>query len=578
MPLTLTIRNAGSLDNGSPRSIVLDKRGALIGRAATSDWCLPDPSLHISSRHCEIKFVDGRYELHDISTNGTFLQGHSARLAGPHTINAGEVFVIGPFEIAAALDEAAAAAAQAASAAPPVPEWKGWAAGSGEAAAPISESAWDRRPAGAAITGSGAMSQAWTPPSASSPAASSWGAAPPPASPSAPASSSASSGWGAPASDPASQPVPTPSATASAWGAAPSSVPPASASWGAPAPAPGPAPVPENPGWGSPPPASPAPSSGWGSPSVEPPAASGWGVSTPSPAARPEASPSTWDVAAPAPVQGPSAWSSPATPPPPPSGEDIWGKFNASNVVDWARGGFGKPAAPTPAPLTPGPVPSPVPNAAPNAVSGATAPIAQVPVPAPGAPSGGGIVPLAQGLELTPERLKQGEAETLSLAGNLLRRLISGLVVMLEARARAKSQLGAQGTSLEFAGNNPLKFARTPDQALAQLLNTPERGFMGPEQAIEDAFKDLQAHQMATLAAMQGALRATLDRFSPKAIRARAESGGFLSKVLPGAKDAALWKAYEREFSGVAQGSDEAFMDVFAKEFRKAYEEAARRV
>ena len=172
-------------------------------------------------------------------------------------------------------------------------------------------------------------------------------------------------------------------------------------------------------------------------------------------------------------------------------------------------------------------------------------------------------------------QLKQGEAETLTQAGNLLRRLISGLVVMLEARARAKSQMGAQGTNLEFDGNNPLKFSRSPEQALAQLLNPPERGFMNSDRAIEDAYKDLQAHQMATLKAMQGALRATLDRFSPNAIRARAQDKGMLAKILPAARDAALWTAYEKEFSGVAHGSDEAFMDMFAKEFRRAYEEIA---
>jgi type VI secretion system protein ImpI/type VI secretion system protein len=75
---------------------------------------------------------------------------------------------------------------------------------------------------------------------------------------------------------------------------------------------------------------------------------------------------------------------------------------------------------------------------------------------------------------------------------------------------------------------------------------------------------------------MQGALRATLDRFSPDAIRKRAETRGILGRILPGARDAALWQAYQKEFGGVAQGSDEAFMDVFAKEFRKAYEDAAR--
>jgi predicted component of type VI protein secretion system len=82
---------------------------------------------------------------------------------------------------------------------------------------------------------------------------------------------------------------------------------------------------------------------------------------------------------------------------------------------------------------------------------------------------------------------------------------------------------------------------------------------------------------MATLKAMQGALRATLERFSPGVIRKRAEEKGLLERIIPAARNAALWQAYEKEFSGVAQGSDEAFMDVFAKEFRKAYEDQSRK-
>ena len=56
--------------------------------------------------------------------------------------------------------------------------------------------------------------------------------------------------------------------------------------------------------------------------------------------------------------------------------------------------------------------------------------------------------------------------------------------------------------------------------------------------------------------------------------RDRAETRGVLSKILPSARDAELWKAYEREFEGVARGSDEAFMDIFAKEFKTAYEKS----
>jgi type VI secretion system protein len=197
--------------------------------------------------------------------------------------------------------------------------------------------------------------------------------------------------------------------------------------------------------------------------------------------------------------------------------------------------------------------------------------------PTPATPSGGDadalLEQIAPLLGLTRSDLKEDWLRTLATMASLLRTLISGLVVMVEARARAKAQLGAQTTILQFDGNNPIKFARTPEQALLQLLNAPERGYLAAEQAIEESFVDLQSHQMATLRAMQGALRATLDRFSPKAIRARVEDKGLLSQILPGKRDAALWRAYEKEFSGVNHGSDEAFMEVFAREFRKAYEE-----
>ncbi len=161
-------------------------------------------------------------------------------------------------------------------------------------------------------------------------------------------------------------------------------------------------------------------------------------------------------------------------------------------------------------------------------------------------------------------------------AGALLKRLVSGLVVMVEARARAKAQMGAEATGLELEGNNPIKFARSPEQALARLLSPPEPGFMEADRAVEDAFLDLQSHQVATLRAIPGALRATLDRFSPGAIRRRAEAGAILSRIVPAFQDAALWRNYEREYVKVKNESDEAFMQVFSREFRRAYDRQLR--
>ena len=278
----------------------------------------------------------------------------------------------------------------------------------------------------------------------------------------------------------------------------------------------------------------------------------------------------------------------PATPAPaplPPGDDDIWNKFASSNSIDWKRGGFGAPAAaPAPAPPPAPPVAAPI-AAAPVVAPPIAAPAQPAPAPAPqpvaapaAAPvaSGGALEAFLTGAGMEREAITQDPAAALQQAGMLLRNLVAGMVVMLEARARAKSQMGAQGTGLEISGNNPLKFARSPEQALRHILNPAERGFMGADLAVEDGWRDLQAHQLATLKAMQGALRSTLERFSPKSIRGRAETRGMLEKILPGARDAALWKAYEREFSGVAFDSDEAFMDIFAKEFRKAYDEITR--
>ena len=320
-----------------------------------------------------------------------------------------------------------------------------------------------------------------------------------------------------------------------------------------------------------------------------------------------------WAQPAAAPAQAASGWSSPVTEPTgDPSAADVWGKLAEGNTVDWARGGFGTPA---PAPiLAPAPAKDPLglgggdiksgdtsgwgapaqaatvaPSGGANASWGtpasASAPAAAAPplaaslppAPSAAAPSTGGgeWAAFLESAGVTAADIKAAPREAMAGAGALLRRLTAGMVVMMEARARAKAQLGAQSTMLEFDGNNPLKFARSPEKALAQLLSAPERGFMPAERAVEDAFRDLQAHQMATLAAMQGALAATLARFSPQSIRDRAEMRGVLAKILPSARDAEMWKAYEREFEGVARGSDEAFMDIFAKEFKTAYEKSA---
>ena len=189
--------------------------------------------------------------------------------------------------------------------------------------------------------------------------------------------------------------------------------------------------------------------------------------------------------------------------------------------------------------------------------------------PANGVPGSGAGDALLSAAGLSRAQVEVGDAALIAAAGALLRQLVAGLVEQLAQRARAKADVGAEATQFALGAANPLK-TLPADRALAALLGG-KRGVMPPDRAVAEAFADLEAHQAATLAGMQEALAATLERFSPAAIRARAQDRGLVARVLPGAKEAALWNAYEREFDGVVKGSSDAFVELFASEFAKAY-------
>lgn len=102
MELVLTIENETTLPDGGPISVTIQgTRGIDIGRGQYLDWTLPDPSRFISSKHCEIRWHDGAYWLHDVSTNGTFIAGSDGRLKGPHKVRDGDRFSIGHYVIGA---------------------------------------------------------------------------------------------------------------------------------------------------------------------------------------------------------------------------------------------------------------------------------------------------------------------------------------------------------------------------------------------------------------------------------------------------------------------------------------------
>jgi type VI secretion system FHA domain protein len=250
------------------------------------------------------------------------------------------------------------------------------------------------------------------------------------------------------------------------------------------------------------------------------------------------------------------AVAAPATAPAPPPASDPWAMLSQVGAVAFAP-------VPTPAPAPAAPAP---PAAAP----------AEAAPPASPAPATDGLYErllAACGMERRDLGARRPEA-VVDTIGQLLRQTADGLFKLLEARTRVRHQfgVGAQVTSFQRTGNNPLKWTRSPDQALKQMIGDPGAGFLEGTQAVRGAFEDLQAHELAMMAAMQEAMQATIRRFAPETIRKRVSAKGWLKSVLPGSREATLWRAYETEFTALADESEAAYLDLFAKEFKRAYE------
>jgi type VI secretion system protein ImpI len=105
MSITLTIESVDSLPDGGPITYQARNRGFQIGRQQHLDWTLPDPSRHISGLHCEVRFEKGGYWLYDVSSNGTFLNGSSARMKSPYRLTTGDRLAIGRYIVSVTVDE-----------------------------------------------------------------------------------------------------------------------------------------------------------------------------------------------------------------------------------------------------------------------------------------------------------------------------------------------------------------------------------------------------------------------------------------------------------------------------------------
>ena len=507
-----------------------------IGRGSDNDWALRDPDRVLSKRHCLLAFRSGGWQLADLSANGTFLNRDADPVGpgAPRDLRDGDRLVLGSYEIEIRIVEEAA-----------------WQGGGGQSTGGRSE------------PGLGAAPSHFADPFGDDPFA-------PPRQNAASfqndpllGGARAQGGFGAPnvmlpddydplapdpqAPDPLDSPFrgPTQSDHAPALEQAfrtpvpPSSLnlddwdldlsPPASAGSTSGAPAP-PAPAPPAPP-GAPPGAS---------------VLDDWDIDLSAP---PSVAPVVAAVALPIAVP-------PAEPDEP---LDPFAEPERDAVAP-PRPPPGLPLAVAPPPAAPAALPVPPRSAA-------------APVPSPQV-AGDLMAAFLRGAGMQDVQPSDPVAAMEQL-GRAFRALVTGLRQALIARAAIKGEFRIEQTMIRARGNNPLKFSAGDDDALAALLGVGRRTDMAPADAIAEALGDMRLHELASMAAMQTAVRALVQRFDPAPLRAEGERAGGL---LGAQKRARAFELFEKLHGDTARALADDFDSVFGKAFARAYEQALREV
>jgi FHA domain-containing protein len=166
----------------------------------------------------------------------------------------------------------------------------------------------------------------------------------------------------------------------------------------------------------------------------------------------------------------------------------------------------------------------------------------------------------------------------MEIIGDLLATAIQGTLDLLAARGVVKREVKAEVTMIVARNNNPLKFLPDAQSALLQMFAQRIPGFMGPTEAMRDAYVDLRAHEVGMVAGMRAALAEVLERFGPAALEARITERGMLDPLFPSARRARLWERYVEMHDEISREAQDDFHTLFGKAFVTAYEEEIERV
>ncbi|RUU05917.1 type VI secretion system-associated FHA domain protein TagH [Mesorhizobium sp. USDA-HM6] len=179
---------------------------------------------------------------------------------------------------------------------------------------------------------------------------------------------------------------------------------------------------------------------------------------------------------------------------------------------------------------------------------------------------------IARAAGISPDLLQSRDPQEVAAEiGTVLRTTVEQLSLLLKARAAAKVLAkSANRTMIGAENNNPLKFVPGTDDILEIMFAKRRAGYLDAVHSVEDAFRDLKTHELATYAAMQAALSRLLDDLSPEAIAKKLPPASFSSKK------SQAWDALVATWRTMEEKHENGMLDVFLAYFSEAYAKAGK--
>lgn len=238
--------------------------------------------------------------------------------------------------------------------------------------------------------------------------------------------------------------------------------------------------------------------------------------------------------------------------------------------------GFAPPATAAVPGTPPGPPPAPAAVPLPPMPT-APPPVAALPPPLSSAAAGAEFIRrFAEGAGLEQEAVAMRDAGDLAEMLGMLIQICAGNVgQLLLARAQTKSAMrSASQTMIQYQGNNPLRWAPTPQDAMKLMFGRPTPSYVDACNAFEKSFQTLKTHEMETFAALQEAIQTLFADLDPAAIERSLGGDGKKSRFFSNdrALKARLWDEFVSRWKTKTGAFDSGMFGAFMRVFGEAYD------